>query len=34
MSEDRDTGEIELELRFFANFRSAVGQKELTRRYE
>ena len=34
MSEDRDTGEIELELRFFANFRSAVGQKELTRRYD
>ena len=34
MSGDKDTGEIELELRFFANFRAAVGQKELTRRYE
>lgn len=26
--------EIELELRFFANFRTAVGQKELARTFE
>ena len=34
MSGDTDSGEVELELRFFANFRSAVGQKELSRRFE
>lgn len=33
MSGESDTGEVELELRFFANFRSAVGQKELARRF-
>jgi molybdopterin synthase sulfur carrier subunit len=29
-----DADEVELDLRFFANFRAAVGQKELTRTFE
>lgn len=29
-----DAGEIELELRFFANFRTAVGQKVIPRSFE
>lgn len=31
---DGETGSIELELRFFANFRTAVGQKKIHRTFE
>lgn len=34
MSGNSDADEIELDLRFFANFRSAVGQKEINRTFE
>lgn len=34
MSDDDEVGAIELELRFFANFRTAVGQKEIYRTFE
>lgn len=34
MSSEEETGAIELEIRFFANFRAAVGRKELRRTFE
>ncbi len=34
MSADEESEAIELELRFFANFRSAVGRKEIRRTFE
>lgn len=34
MSRETETEAVEIELRFFANFRAAVGQKEIRRTFE